>query len=278
MPRTPVSVDISGQLLFLGTGTSHGVPMVGCDCEVCTGGNPKNNRMRCGAVVGLPQGNLLIDTPVDLRSQLLREKIGLVQAVVYTHEHADHLFGLDDLRLFPHYTGEPVPVYCEPRVEHRIRQSFSYVFDAELQAKARDRLPQLQLLPLGLEPVSILGAQVLPIRLWHGDMAVLGFRIGHLAYCTDTNRIPDESWPRLQGLDVLILDCLRPDPHPTHFSLAEAIETAQRIGARRTLFTHMTHNLDHDETNRLLPAGMELAYDGLRVPLTGLKLGSGLIR
>lgn len=265
--KTPRTIDISGQLVFLGTGTSHGVPMVGCDCGTCTSLDPRNQRTRCSLMLGLPEGNLLVDTTPDLRTQLLREKLGVAHAVLYTHAHADHLFGLDDLRLFPFYTGVPVPVHCEEIVEKRIRQSFSYIFEPLPEGVPVGSVPQLDFHRVGLEPFTLLGARIKPIRLWHGGLGVLGFRFGNVAYCTDTNRIPDESIAQLEGLEVLILDALRPTPHVSHFSLDEAIAAARRINARRTLFTHMAHNLEHAATCAALPAGMELAYDGLRVPL-----------
>jgi phosphoribosyl 1,2-cyclic phosphate phosphodiesterase len=263
------TTDISGSLVVLGTGTSVGVPTIGCACPVCSGGHPKNQRTRCAVVLGLPQGNLLIDTPPDLRLQLLRERIGIVHAVLYTHEHADHLFGLDDLRLMQFYLRGPVPIYCEPLVERRIRDAFSYAFRDEAPTHV-GATPQLEFHRIDdTTPFRALDTQVIPIRLRHGPrFDVLGFRIGKVAYCTDTNEIPDTSWPLLRDLDVLILDALRRRPHPTHFCLDEAVRAAKRIGARRTYFTHMSHDLDHEATNAMLPAGIELAYDGLRIPLT----------
>ncbi|HWB13171.1 MAG TPA: MBL fold metallo-hydrolase [Pirellulales bacterium] len=262
------TTDIRGLLIFLGTGTSVGVPMVGCGCATCRSGDPRNQRLRCGLAVGLPEGNLLVDTPTDLRTQLLREQLGLVHAVLYTHEHADHLFGLDDLRLFPFYLGHKLPIYCEERVENRIRRSFDYVFETDPDTLHPGAVPLVSVCRITTSAFELLGTEVTPIRLQHGGTEVLGFRFGNVAYCTDTNGIPEESWPLLQGLDVLILDALRPRPHATHFSLDEAIAVARRVGAKRTLFTHLSHELEHGATSDLLPAGMELAYDGLRIPLT----------
>ena len=266
MPFQLVTADVRGQLIFLGTGTSVGVPVVGCGCATCTSDNPRNKRLRCALVLGLPGGNLLVDTPPDLRTQLLREQIGLVHATLYTHDHADHVFGLDDLRLFPYYLGYPMPVFAEEQVEARIRKSFDYAFVHETKHYAGG-VPQIEFQRIGTEPFEVLGARVIPLRLEHGKFRVLGFRFGNIAYCTDTNRIPPESLPLLQGLDVLIVDALRHKPHPTHFSLEEAVETARQLQARRTYFTHMSHDLEHEATNRALPEGMELAYDGLRLPL-----------
>lgn len=262
-----VTSDIQGQLILLGTGTSVGVPSLGCGCPVCTSDDPRDRRTRCAVAVGLPEGVLLIDTPPDLRQQLLREQIGIVHAVLFTHDHADHLFGLDDLRLFPFYLGHAVPIYCQEGVERRIRHVFDYAFTS-LEPTHPGAVPQLEFHTIDTQPLTVLGQPIVPIRLRHGPrFEVLGFRIGGIAYCTDTNEIPAESWPRLEGLDVLILDALRQRPHPTHFSLKEAIEIAHRIGARRTYFTHISHELPYVQTNEQLPAGMQLAYDGLRIPL-----------
>ncbi|MCA9101024.1 MAG: MBL fold metallo-hydrolase [Planctomycetales bacterium] len=255
-------------MIFLGTGTSVGVPVVGCGCATCTSDNPRNHRTRCGVVLGLPGGNLLIDTPIELRLRLTQERIGIIHATLFTHSHADHIFGLDDLRLFPLYTGQPMPLYCEANVEQQIRQSFDYAFHAEPVNTHRGARPQLEFHRITTEPFDLLGTRVTPLRLRHGAGDVLGFRFGNVAYCTDTNEIPDESMALLQGLDVLILDALRPNPHPTHFSLDEAIEVARRLQPRRTLFTHISCKLEHQATNARLPVGMELAYDGLQVPLS----------
>lgn len=268
MPRAVATTDITGQLVLLGTGTSVGVPSIGCPCDVCSSTDPRDKRTRCAVIVGLPQGNLLIDTPPDLRQQMLREKIGIVHSVLYTHEHADHLFGLDDLRLFPFYLGHPVPLYCEEIVERRIRQSFDYAFSAD-EPTHTGAVPQLTFQRIGPEPFELLGSRITPLRLRHGPkFDVLGFRIGKVAYCTDTNGIPPESLALLEGLDVLILDALRHRPHITHFSLDEAIEVARALKPKRTIFTHICHDLGHATTNAMLPAGMELGYDGMRIDLT----------
>jgi phosphoribosyl 1,2-cyclic phosphate phosphodiesterase len=268
VPREVFTTDIRGELILLGTGTSVGVPSIGCGCEVCQSTDPRDKRTRCAALVGLPQGNLLIDTPPDLRQQLLRERIGIVHAVLFTHEHADHIFGLDDLRLFPFYLGRPVPLYCEPIVEDRIRKSFDYAFQ-EAEPTHPGAAPQLEFHRIGLVPFELLGARIQPIRLKHGPrFEVLGFRIGNVAYCTDTNGIPPESMELLQGLDVLVIDALRKRPHVTHFSLGEALEVARQLKPKRTIFTHASHDLGHAATNAALLAGMEMGYDGMRIPLT----------
>jgi phosphoribosyl 1,2-cyclic phosphate phosphodiesterase len=268
MPRELFTTDIRGQMILLGTGTSVGVPAIGCGCDVCRSANPRNHRTRSSAILGLPAGNLLIDTSPEVRQQLLRENIGIVHAVLYTHEHADHVFGLDDMRLMQFYLGGPVPLYCEQRVEQRIRKSYDYAFKsaADLHAGA---VPQLAFCRIGLEPFDVLGARITPIRLKHGKrLDVLGFRVGNVAYCTDVNAIPPESRDRLKELDVLVLDALRPRGHATHFSLQEAIEVAHALAPRQTFFTHVSHELEHESTNAALPPSMALAYDGQRIALT----------
>jgi phosphoribosyl 1,2-cyclic phosphate phosphodiesterase len=204
---------------------------------------------------------------------LIREGISRIHAVLYTHAHADHLFGLDDLRIFPRYLGGDLPVYCEKRVEAHIRRSFSYAFDPAAREFPAGGVPRLGFRRIATEPFEVLGARVIPVPLRHGRCRVLGFRFGGLAYCTDVKEIPPESESLLAELDVLILDCLRREPHATHLSLDEAIDVAKRLAPRRTLLTHLSHRLEHEATRRELPPGIEPAYDGLRIPLpTGLSL------
>jgi phosphoribosyl 1,2-cyclic phosphate phosphodiesterase len=261
-----VGRDLTGRLLFLGTGTSTGVPLVGCRCETCTSGDPRDVRTRTSVLLGLPDGHLLIDTTPDLRGQLLRERIGRIDAVLYTHDHVDHVYGLDDLRPLCFATGRSIPLHCEERVESRIRKAFDYAFVAG--PPLGGGVPKVTFERISTTPFDLLGATVVPLRLRHGVFDVLGFRVGNVAYCTDTNAIPDESWPLLGGLDVLVLDCLRPTRHPTHFSLDEAIAVAARVAARRTLLVHMAHDIRHADIAARLPPGVELAVDGLEVPLT----------
>jgi len=262
------SVDISGKLILLGTGTSVGVPALGCHCPVCIGGDPKNQRTRCSAIFGLPNGNLLIDTPPDLRQQLVREGLGLVHAVCYTHEHADHIFGLDDLRLMQFYLGGPVPLYCNEQVQRRLEQSFSYAFENRVQTHA-GAVPSLQFQRIGDQPFQVLGTRVQPIPVRHGPrFEVLGFRIGRVAYCTDVKEIPPASMDLLEDLDTLVLSALRYEPHPTHLNLDEALAVVAQLKPRRTYFTHCSCHLDYHQVNAQLPPGVELAYDGLQILLS----------
>lgn len=254
------------EVVFLGTGTSVGVPALGCSCEICTSDDPRNNRTRCAITVHHDDKTLLIDTPPDLRMQLLRESIGLVHAVVYTHEHADHLFGLDDLRLFPFRLGHPVPLYCTEVVEQRIRKSFDYAF-LEREDTHPGATPQLEFERIDADTTfQTLGMSLVPLPLKHGPhFDVLGFRIGDFAYCTDTNFVPDVSIERLQGVRNFVVGALRLEPHPTHFNLDDAVDVARKIGAEQTWITHVGHTLDYAKTNAYLPDGIDLAYDGLRV-------------
>ncbi len=212
----------------------------------------------------LPGGNLLIDTTPEMRLQMLRERVAYAHAIAYTHHHVDHLFGLDDARLFPKFLGGPVPIYCEEETEETIRRVFSYAFHDKAMALPAGFLPKMSFERIrpGV-PFETLGQTVLPLRLDHGPFKVLGFRFGNLAYCTDVSRIPEASWPMLEGLDILILDALRYEPHPTHFSLAEALAVVERLKPGRTLLTHLSHGFDHGLTESTLPPRVGLAYDGL---------------
>ncbi len=254
------------RLIFLGTGTSTGVPAFGCDCAVCTSGTPRNQRTRPSVLLETPGGNVIIDTSPEMRLQLLRERVRQVHAIVYTHAHADHLFGLDDARLFPRSIGGPVPVYCEEEVELAIRQSFPYAFNDQAKRMPSGGVPQLDFQRIEVDaPFEVRGETLIPMRLHHGRFRVLGYRIGDLAYCTDVSKIPDQSLAQLQNLDVLILDALRFQPHPTHFSLAQALEVVAQLKPRRTWLTHLSHDYDHDAVEATLPPGVALAYDGLAI-------------
>ncbi len=268
MKKPVLSRDIRGKLVLLGTGTSVGVPAVGCGCRVCTERRPRNARTRSSAVFGLPEGNLLIDTSPDLRSQMLREGLGVVHAVAYTHEHADHMAGFDDLRLFQFYLGHPVPVFCNATVRGRLERAFDYAFE-EVDHTHTGAVPAIDVQLIGDQPFEVLGSRVIPVQLEHGPrFQVLGFRIGNVAYCTDVSSIPEASWPLLEGLDTLVLDALRPAAHPTHLNIDQAVEIAQRLGARQTWFTHCACQLDWYAVNPTLPRGIGVGYDGLEIALS----------
>lgn len=266
MYESDIAPPGSRELVFLGTGTSCGVPLIGCACQVCASSDPKNKRLRSSVLIRSPAGHLLIDTSPDLRTQLLRENFGIVHAVLFTHNHADHVFGLDDVRIFAHYLKRDLPVYCEPSVESFIRNAFSYAFDPVVQNYPAGGVPRIEFRRIDRPACRILDHDVVPIPLQHGRYSVLGFRFGNLAYCTDVNAVPESSWPLLEGVEILILDALRHDRHPTHFSLDEALETVARIAPRRAYFTHISCRMDPEKARRQMPPHVELAWDGLRLP------------
>ena len=246
---------------MLGTGTSHGVPMIGCNCATCRSTDPRDRRLRPSIYIDVPHhAHILVDTATDLRQQALRHDIGHVDAVLFTHAHADHILGLDDLRGFNALQGTPIPCYADRVAWETIRRQFSYVFEGPLQIGGG--VPQLTTNEI-TSPFYIRGIRIVPVPLWHGKLPILGFRFGNFAYLTDCNRIPDESLRLVDGVEILVLDALRDEPHETHFTLGEAVVAVERIGPHRAYFTHMTHDLPHAKTNARLPAGIELAYDGL---------------
>ncbi len=248
------------RITFLGTGTSHGVPMIACDCATCRSTDPRDNRLRPSIYVETPDAKVLVDDGPDLRAQALRHDIRRVDAILFTHGHADHIMGIDEVRRFNYMMKRPMPCYGDAQTISDIRKTFHYVFDPA--APKGGGVPSLELLRLEGR-LRIADLDVQPVPLWHGERPILGFRFDRVAYLTDCNRLADEAWPLLTGLDVVVIDALREQPHPTHFSLSEAVETARRIGARQTFFTHMCHHLGHEATCARLPPGMSLAYDGL---------------
>jgi phosphoribosyl 1,2-cyclic phosphate phosphodiesterase len=264
------------QVTLLGSGTSTGVPMLGCDCEVCRSSFRKNHRTRCSALITYDGRHVLVDTSTDFRQQALREKVGHIDAVLYTHAHADHIHGIDDLRAFNMVSRTAIPIFGPPATMAVIRRNFRYIFSGEVKPGFR---PQLIPWDIGGD-FMLCGLPIQPIPLRHGEDLACGYRIGAFAYLTDCNGIPGESLARLRGLDVLVIDGLRYRPHPTHFSIPEAIEVASGLGARRTVLTHINHEVEHRRDGASLPQGVELAYDGQRfrlpVPAGTGPAGSGL--
>jgi|SRR5688572_9311075 len=238
--------------------------MIGCHCVVCRSRDPRDSRLRTSIHVRFDDGtSVLVDAGPDLRQQALAHRISKVDAILFTHGHADHILGLDETRRF-NISGRAVKCYADATTLQDIRQTFGYVFDPSTPRGGG--LPQLELIQIG-PALDVNGHNIVPVPLLHGERPILGYRFGPFAYLTDCSAIPEESWPLLHNLEVAVLDALRIRPHPTHFSLSEAIEAARRIAARRTLFTHMCHDLGHADTCATLPEGMELAYDGLQLAL-----------
>lgn len=252
------------RLTVLGSGTSNGVPVVGCDCAVCQSDDPHDKRTRPSVLIQVGERRVLVDTAPELRLQLVREKVPMIDAIVFTHEHADHIYGLDDTRVFSMRRRAPVPVYAPPRVIVALKRAFSYVF-AEGPMTGGGR-PQLELNAVN-GPFEAAGVPFEPVPVWHGDTPVTAYRVGNLGYVTDVNRIEPESMERLRGLDVLILDALRERPHPTHYSLAEALDVIAELKPRRAYLTHICHDMGHAATEPKLPPDVHLSYDGLSLEL-----------
>lgn len=247
------------RVTMLGSGTSTGVPVIGCPCPVCTSGNPRNKRWRPGLRLETGDRIALIDTPTDLRTQLLHFGLPRLDAIVFTHSHADHIFGLDEVRIFNFRQHQAIPCYGSRETLDALRRVFAYVFEETQEGGGK---PQLELREVR-EPFDLLGLRIVPVPVWHGSMEVFGYRIGGFAYVTDVSLIPETSFRLLEGVDTLILGALRFRPHSTHFSVQEAIEASRRIGARRTILTHLGHEVDHDAPLEPLPPGVEFGYDGL---------------
>lgn len=249
---------------FLGTGTSTGVPVVGCRCRVCTSTHPHNKRLRQSVKIEAGGKHFLIDTTPDLRLQLLRDPIPRLDFILFTHSHSDHLMGLDDIRPFNFRQREPIRAYANPMTAKAVRRAFSYIWNDSQEGGGK---PQLDLVEIG-GAFEHEGVEIIPIPVAHGDWTILGFRVGKFAYITDTNGIPPASMKLLEGVEILALDGLRPaPPHPTHFTIDEAIAAARAIGPRETWLIHLTHDVDHEAFEATLPKGFRLAYDGLRLEL-----------
>lgn len=248
---------------FLGTGTSTGVPVPTCTCTVCTSEDERDVRLRPSVRLQWDDVSVLIDTSTDLRQQALRYDIDRIDAVLYTHAHADHVLGLDELRLYNWRQKSAIPAYGSTRTLDAVRRTFWYVFDDEPGESTR---PAIDLRPVD-SPFDLFGRRVTPIRLNHGRLPILGWRIGGFAYLTDVSTIPDQSYSLLESLDLLVLSALRERPHPTHLDLEGALELTSRIGARNTVFTHMSHEIHHADVSRRLPSGVALSYDGMEIDL-----------
>ncbi len=250
------------KITVLGSGTSSGVPTIGCSCAVCHSTDPRDTRLRPSILIQTGGRNIVIDTTPDFRAQVLRAGIRRLDAIVYTHSHADHILGLDDVRPFNYHQGENIPIYVSRPTFAVIERVFAYVFD---NRDRKTHVPKLDVHLIDDTPFDVFDLRFEPIPLTHGKDTIYGFRFGKVAYLTDHSEIPDSSLDRLTDLDVLFLDALRYRPHPTHSTIEGSIETARRLQPRRTFFTHMCHDVGHADTEASLPEGIFLAYDGLQI-------------
>lgn len=252
----------SVKITVLGSGTSVGVPTVGCHCAVCTSKDPRDNRLRPSILVSYEDHNVLIDTTPDFRTQALRAGIQHVDAVLFTHAHADHILGLDDLRPYNFRQKERIPIYAAADTMETIRRVYQYIFDG---VKRESNVPQLVTHLIDGGPLALFGREFRPVPILHGSATIYGYRFGAAAYLTDHSDIPESSMELLCGLDVLFLDALRYKPHPTHSTVDRSLQTVEKLKPRRAFFTHISHDLGHERAESLLPPNVKLAFDGLEI-------------
>lgn len=253
------------KVIILGTGTSQGVPVIGCNCETCVSKNSKDKRLRTSAFININNFNLLIDTSIDFRGQMLKHNLSDIDAVIYTHHHVDHILGLDDLRPITQKNNKFIDLYGNKITIDEMKLTFRYVFDKDLiNHKA---VPLVNFNYIDNQKFNIDKVEIIPIECFHGNLKILGYRINDFAYITDCSAISNEELSKLQGLKVLVINALRIRPHPTHFNLEQAIEVTEKVKPEKTFFTHLTHDILHDKINATLPKGIELAYDGMEFNL-----------
>lgn len=254
---------LGGKLYFLGTGTSQGVPVIGCPCEVCSSLDAKDKRSRSSIHIVYQGVHLQVDTGPDFRSQMIREGIDHIDAVLFTHEHQDHIAGLDDTRPIIFRTGQPMQIFGQDRVLKRVRKVFDYAFEPQPYPGA----PKIDAFTIDESKTLVIkGVSIQPLPVVHGKLPILGYRVGNMAYLTDTNHIPSETYLKLKDLEILVIDALHHKNHFSHYTLEQAIEEARKIGAKQTYFIHMSHYMGtHDSIEKELPSGMNLSYDGLIV-------------
>lgn len=246
---------------LLGTGTSSGVPTIGCKCPVCLSDDPKDKRLRCSLLIETQSTTVVIDTSADFRQQMIKHSVDKIDAIVYTHQHFDHISGFDDIRAYNFIQHKPTPIYINNSTFSSLKNTFSYAFGEAVQVGGGLPLVDINMIDREDFKIGDIEFQIIPME--HGKIEVLGFRIGSFAYCTDTNYIPDTSLDKLKELDVLMLDALRYHPHPTHFTVEESINIAKQLKAKETYFTHIAHQISHSLLSKELPKSINLAYDGL---------------
>lgn len=255
-------MDLPLYITVLGSGTSTGVPTIGCECAVCTSTDARDKRLRPSILIRYAGHGILIDTTPDFRAQALRAPIERVDAILYTHAHADHILGLDDVRPFNYRQRSAIPIYAKQDTLDSIRRVFRYAFDEEPKQTS---VPRLKLHAIEHEPFDLFGLTITPLRVMHGSSEILGFRFGSAAYLTDQSDIPEATKEKLRDLDVLFLDALRHKPHPTHSTVAQALKWVEELKPKQAYFTHICHDLGHARTEATLPEGVHLAYDGMEI-------------
>jgi phosphoribosyl 1,2-cyclic phosphate phosphodiesterase len=252
-------------ITFLGTGTSSGVPMIACDCDVCTSTDFKDNRLRTSILVESSKTTIVIDTTPDFRYQMLRAKVKRLDAVLFTHPHKDHIAGLDDVRAYNFFQGRPVDIYANSLTEEAIKREFAYAFSD----KKYPGVPDIELNTITMDPFTIGDIYIIPIIVWHLKMPVLAFRFGKFTYITDANRIDESEKEKSRGSEVIVLNALRQKQHISHYSLDEAIEVVQSLQIPKAYFIHLSHQMGkHKEIEEKLPSGIHLAYDGLKIQVS----------
>jgi phosphoribosyl 1,2-cyclic phosphate phosphodiesterase len=253
---------MSLHITFLGTGTSSGVPMIGCTCEVCTSANTKDKRLRSSIMVRSQTTTIIVDATPDFRQQMLREKVMGIDALLITHPHKDHIGGLDDTRAFQYFQQRPTKVYGNKLSLDGVKYELPYAFDGQKYPGT----PEIELHQIGLAPFTIGDISIQPIEVWHFRLAVYGFRFGDFTYITDANKIADAELDKIRGSKTLVLNALRHEPHLSHYTLKEAMEVANMVQPQQTYFTHISHQLGkNDDVNKMLPPNMELAWDGMKL-------------
>ena len=253
---------MQNSITFLGTGTSQGIPLIGCHCEVCDSTDPRDKRFRSSALIEYQGIKVVIDAGPDFRQQMLREDVRDLDAILLTHPHKDHTGGLDDVRAFNYITGKNMPIYCEPNVLESLKMEYSYAF----REHKYPGVPEFEVHTIGTDPFFINGVEIIPVRAMHYKLPVLGYRFGKLGYLTDANYISDEDIQKFRGVDVFVINTIRREKHISHFSLDEALDVARRVGTRQTYLTHLSHQIEkHSELSLFLPDGVTPAYDTLRV-------------
>ncbi len=250
------------KITFLGTGTSSGIPMIACNCEVCTSTDKKDNRLRASILVQSSNTTIVVDTTPDFRYQMLREKVKKINAVLFTHPHKDHIAGLDDIRAFNYFQQSSIDIYANTLTQEALKKEFSYIF-AE---KKYPGIPEVDLRIIDKQPFVIGDISIIPILVWHLHMPVLGFRFGDFTYITDANKIEEQERKKITGSKIMVLNALREKKHISHFNLAEAIEIVHQLNVPEAYFIHLSHQIGkHQDVEKTLPAGIHLAYDGLRL-------------